>query len=79
MNISSTSTGHANFFAMRDAAALRMGASGSTSGAAATRGTGRTEPASNISLTKPARPVDPLLAAQSNRGPIKGGLIDFIA
>jgi len=64
---------------MRDAAVQRMGSSGPSSGTTAARNVRATGSASNISLTKPARPVDPLQAAQTNRGPIKGGRIDFIA
>jgi hypothetical protein len=75
MNVSSTPSGYAAFFAMRDAAAQRM----AVSGPAAARRDDRPAAADNISLTKPARPVDPLQAASSRLGPIKGGRIDFIA
>jgi hypothetical protein len=79
VNVQSTTSGYAAFFAMRDAAALRMGATGTVASPSANRPTARTGSTPNISLTKPARPVDPLQAAQSNLGPIKGGRIDFIA
>lgn len=78
MNVSSANSGYAAFFAMRDAAARRMGATGGTS-AANVRRDDRFAPSANNPLTKPARPVDPLQAASSHLGPIKGGRIDFIA
>jgi len=71
--------GHEAFFAMSDAAARRMAAPETSRVARAAPSGSGFAPVSNISLTKPARPVDPLLAAQSARGPIKGGRIDFIA
>lgn len=79
MNIPSSTAGYADFFAMRDAAAARMGASGAKPGSTSRAASDPTGSVSNNSLTKPARPVDPLQAASSHLGPIKGGRIDFIA
>lgn len=79
MNVQSTPSGYAAFFAMRDAAAARMGASSARAGSTTGAATDATGAVSNNSLTKPARPVDPLQAASSHLGPIKGGRIDFIA
>ena len=66
MNISSSTASHADFFAMREAAAMRMQ-------------TAKQAPATNMPLTTPVRQSDPVMAAQSARGPIKGRLVDFIA
>jgi hypothetical protein len=79
VNIRSTPSSYADFFAMRDAAAARMGASGARAGSATRAATDPNGSAPNISLTKPARPVDPLQAASSSLSPIKGGRIDCLA
>lgn len=79
MNVPSSTSGHAAFFAMRDAAAQRMAPTGAARTPIGSPRSGQIASADNISLTKPARPVDPLLATQSAFGPIKGGRIDFIA
>lgn len=79
MNVQSTPSGYAAFFAMRDAAAQRMGASGASKPASTAQASEQTASASNNSLTKPARPVDPLQAASSSLVPIKGGRIDCLA
>lgn len=72
MNVQSTGSGYDAFFAVREAAARRM---------APVRGpeSARTAPVANKSLTTAPRPVDPLTAAQSAGGPIKGRIVDFIA
>lgn len=72
MNVSPTGSGYDAFFAVREAAARRMRPE------AATR-TSQTAPVTNISLTSPQRPVDPVVAAQSAKGPVKGRFVDFIA
>ncbi len=79
MNIPSSAgtTGYAAFFALRDAAAQRMEVSGART--AASMGADPVSGPANISLTKPARAVDPLQAASSTRVPLKGGRIDCLA
>ena len=64
MNVSASAARN-DFFAMREVAAARMQPQKTAS--------------VNKPLTTPIRPVDPLLAAQSTRGPTKGRLVDFIA
>jgi len=68
MNISTAQSPYDNFFRIQAAAARRM------------------EPVrttfvnnSNQSLTTATRPVDPLVASQSAKGPVKGRFVDFIA
>lgn len=72
MNIQSTGSGYDAFFAVREAAARRMGPVRGPDNA-------QTAPVANKSLTTASRPVDPLTAAQSAGGPIKGRIVDFIA
>lgn len=72
MNIQPTGSGYDAFFAVREAAARRMRP-------AAGPGAAQTAPVANKSLTTAPRPVDPLTAAQSAGGPVKGRLVDFIA
>ena len=72
MNIQPTGSGYDAFFAVREAAARRMRPAAGPEAA-------QTAPVANKSLTTAPRPVDPLAAAQSVGGPIKGRIVDFIA
>jgi hypothetical protein len=68
MNIAATPTAYDNFFRIQAAAAQRMEPARTTS-----------VNISKQSLTTNPRPVDPLVASQSAKGPVKGRLVDFIA
>lgn len=72
MNIQPTGSGYDAFFAVREAAARRMRPAAGPEAA-------QTAPVANNSLTTASRPVDPLTAAQSVGGPVKGRIVDFIA
>ncbi len=72
MNIQPTGSGYDAFFAVREAA-------GRPVRPAAGPGAPPTAPVANKSLTTASRPVDPLTAAQSAGGPVKGRIVDFIA
>ncbi|MEN9308633.1 MAG: hypothetical protein RL173_2565 [Fibrobacterota bacterium] len=68
MNVSAAANPYDNFFRIQAAAAQRMEPLRTTS-----------VNNSNHSLTTNPRPVDPLLASQSAKGPVKGRFVDFIA
>ncbi len=66
MNAIASTARYDAFFATREAAVQRLSPA-------------RTSPVANKPLTSTPRPVDPVVAAQSVKGPVKGRFVDFIA